>query len=170
MRHLRSARGLTARAERLLMPGGPRTGAPGRRGAASPGRPAGQQGHRQAQTQTQTQHRFQRPWAGQRWRSTIEGRRQTDAQMPNFTQGHCRESQTGSNGVAARRKRLRCDARMGHSGTQLDFLNWFPHPRRADLGDSVCTDAGRTDRGFHMALSGEMAGQWLFRWVGIGSL
>jgi len=40
-------------------------------------------------------------------------------------------------------------------------------PRLADLGDSACTDAGRTERGFHMPGNGETAGQWPFRRAGM---
>jgi hypothetical protein len=62
----------------------------------------------------------------------------------------------------------------GPSGTQRDStgLPWTGtrNPRRADLGDLVCTDAGRTERGLDAVRNGEIAGQWLFRWVGIGSL
>ena len=42
--------------------------------------------------------------------------------------------------------------------------------RRADLAHSGATDATRTERGFHAARNGVSAGQWLFRWAGIGSL
>ena len=42
--------------------------------------------------------------------------------------------------------------------------------RRADQAPSEATDATRTERGFHVAGNEETAGQWLFRWAGIGSL
>src|ERR1017187_2821850 len=44
------------------------------------------------------------------------------------------------------------------------------NPRRADLGDWVCTDAGRTERGLDAVRNGECTGRWVFRWVGIGGL
>jgi hypothetical protein len=42
--------------------------------------------------------------------------------------------------------------------------------RRAGQAHSGTTDATRTERGIHTAGNGETAGQWLFRWAGIGSL
>src|ERR1039457_611627 len=42
--------------------------------------------------------------------------------------------------------------------------------RSADQAHSGITDATRTERGIHAAGNGEIAGQWLFRWVGIGGL
>jgi len=42
--------------------------------------------------------------------------------------------------------------------------------RRAGQAHSGITDATRTERGIHAALNGEIADQWLFRWVGMGSL
>jgi hypothetical protein len=49
---------------------------------------------------------------------------------------------------------------VGFCWTQRD---WFPGPRRADLGRSEFTDAGRTKCGFHAAVNGEIAGRRLFR-------
>jgi len=42
--------------------------------------------------------------------------------------------------------------------------------RSADQAHSGTTDATRTERGIHAAGNGEIAGQRVFRWVGIGSL
>src|ERR1700722_5176782 len=42
--------------------------------------------------------------------------------------------------------------------------------RRAGQAHSGTTDATRTERGIHTAGNREIAGQWLFRWAGTGSL
>src|ERR1017187_3258879 len=42
--------------------------------------------------------------------------------------------------------------------------------RRADQARSGTTDVTRTERGIHTAENRETAGQWLFRWAGMGSL
>jgi hypothetical protein len=55
----------------------------------------------------------------------------------------------------------------GLSGTSWDMIQ---NLHRADQAHSEATDATRTDRGFHGARDGEMAGQRAFRWVGMGSL
>src|SRR5450755_1125788 len=41
---------------------------------------------------------------------------------------------------------------------------------RADQAHSGTTDARRTERGIHVAGNGEVAGQWLFQWVGMGTV
>jgi hypothetical protein len=51
------------------------------------GRPAGQQGHRQAQRTRTVFNAPGRPAMA----IPIKGRHQTDAQVPNFTQSHSRE-------------------------------------------------------------------------------
>jgi hypothetical protein len=43
-------------------------------------------------------------------------------------------------------------------------------PHRSDQGNSEATDTTRTDRGFQAARNEEIAGQAIFRWVGMGSL
>src|ERR1700690_3992916 len=50
---------------------------------------------------------------------------------------------------------------MGHDPKKM---------RRADQAHSGTTDATRTERGFHAAGNGDLAGRWLFRWAGMGSL
>jgi hypothetical protein len=55
----------------------------------------------------------------------------------------------------------------GLSWTSWDMIQKM---RRADQAHSWTTDATRTERGFHAAWNGESAGQWAFRWVGMGSL
>jgi len=54
-------------------------------------------------------------------------------------------------------------------------LSWTPwdmiqNVRRADQARSGITDATRTERGFHAARNGGIAGQRPFRWAGMGSL
>ena len=55
----------------------------------------------------------------------------------------------------------------GLSWTSRDMIH---NVRRADQAHSGATDATRTERGFHAAGNGVFAGQWVFRWAGIGSL
>ena len=56
---------------------------------------------------------------------------------------------------------------VGLSWTSWDVIQ---NLQRADQAHSEATDATRTERGIHMVGNGESAGQWLFRWAGIGSL
>ena len=54
----------------------------------------------------------------------------------------------------------------------LSWTSWdmIQNLRRADQAHSGITDATRTERGFHAARIGEIAGQRPFRWVTMGSL
>ena len=54
----------------------------------------------------------------------------------------------------------------------LSWTSWdmIQNLRRADQAYSGTTDATRTERGIDTAGNGEIAGQWVFRWVGMGSL
>jgi hypothetical protein len=47
--------------------------------------------------------------------------------------------------------------RMRHNGTPLDSLDWFSAPLGALTCHSICTDTGRAERGFHVAMNGEIA-------------
>src|SRR6266567_2058647 len=55
---------------------------------------------------------------------------------------------------------------------RLSWTSWdmIQKMRRADQAHSGTTDATRTERGFHAAGKGEIAGQRVFRWAGRGSL
>ena len=79
---------------------------------------------------------------------------------------------TGVNAVgpAARPGTGDATAEWDAAGRHWTQRDWIPRPRRADLGHSEFTDAGRTECGFHAARNGEIAGQWPFRWVGMGVL
>jgi hypothetical protein len=55
-------------------------------------------------------------------------------------------------------------------GLRWTPLDAYSAPSGADLGDSVSTDAGRTECGFDTVRNGECAGQRVFRWAGMGSL
>src|ERR1700735_1693210 len=61
-------------------------------------------------------------------------------------------------------------AKWDAAGLRWTQWDWFPRPRRADLGQSEFTDAGRTECGFHAAGNGEIAGHRPFRWAGMGVL
>jgi hypothetical protein len=73
-----------------------------------------------------------------------------------------------------------CSAGAGDGGVTvqeaavagLSWTSWdmIQNLRRADQAHSGTTDATRTERGIHAAGNGEIAGQWVFRWAGIGSL
>src|SRR6266567_211945 len=54
----------------------------------------------------------------------------------------------------------------------LGWTSWdmIQNVRCADQANSGITDATRTERGFHAARIGEIAGQRPFRWVTMGSL
>ena len=54
----------------------------------------------------------------------------------------------------------------------LSWTSWdmIQKVRRADQAHSGTTDATRTERGLDAAGNEEMAGQWVFRWVGTGGL
>jgi hypothetical protein len=76
----------------------------------------------------------------------------------------------GSAGSQARGTDGDAMAEWDAAGLRWTQRDWFPRPWRADLGHSEFTDAGRTECGFQTAGNGEIAGQWLFRWTGMGSL
>ncbi len=54
----------------------------------------------------------------------------------------------------------------------LSWTSWdmIQKVRRADQAHSGTTDATRTQRGLDAAGNEEVAGQWVFRWVGMGGL
>jgi len=60
--------------------------------------------------------------------------------------------------------------RMDMAGLSWTSWDMIQNLRRADQARPGITDATRTERGFHAAGNGEIAGQRVFRWAGMGSL
>ena len=81
--------------------------------------------------------------------------------------GH-RLRQAGGSAACPAGSRRRWDGEMQLDSA--DLMGHDPNLRRADQAHCGTTDATRTERGIHAAGNGEIAGQWVFRWAGIGSL